>query len=273
MNADWARQHVESIFPLDPDQQHLLDAAWDGYLGGGRLTTEAWNLIIDVYIVMVDRLDPSGQDNTTRFRATALGRHLINLLWNGQIDLDSHNGLLRRYYAHAPAEEANDLLREIGVALNEPGNPDTTLIARLTALWEFRVEAVRNGAEAGELAEFGRWFASGHFDPEWSTRQLLVTLTHAGDVEAEGAMLSKVTDLAPAHIQNCLTVLERWIRSAPPPWELTHNLDSIRQILSIGTTGNSTAVTTSTTVISLLARDHSIDLRDLLPDDTTPYSG
>lgn len=265
MDRDWAAQHVKAIFPLDSDQERLLDAAWDGYLGSTQLTTNAWNLLTDVYIVMVDRLGQPSPNVPEQFRTSTLGLHLINRLWNGQIHVESHNGLLRRYYRHAPAQDAAHLLHEIGTGLNELESPDSALIARLTDLWDFQVEAVRLGADAAELAEFGPWFASGHFDAQWSLRQLLVTFTLAGDIEADDAMLSKLADLASAHIQVCLTVLERWIRTAPHAWRLNHNIDNIRRILSIGQAGDLTAVTTSTKVISMLARDHGIDLRDLIP--------
>src|SRR5258708_39417244 len=130
---------------------------------------------------MVDRLDRRDQDEAATFRANQLGGHLINRLWHGQIELDSPDGLLRRYYAHASTEIANDLLRAIGVGLHELETADAGLVDRLTALWEFRIAAVRNGADPSELTEFGRWFASGRFDPVCSLRQLLNTLSLADD--------------------------------------------------------------------------------------------
>jgi hypothetical protein len=47
---------------------------------------------------------------------------------------------------------------------------------------------------------------------------------------------------------------------------LTRSLDDIRRILTVGVAGNPTAVQTSKRVISLLVRDHGIDLRDVLRD-------
>jgi hypothetical protein len=64
-------------------------------------------------------------------------------------------------------------------------------------------------------------------------------------------------------------VLERWVGAAPHPWLLTQSLDNIRRILIIGAAGNPTAVQTSKRVISLLARDHGIDLRDVLRGETS----
>src|SRR6266545_425796 len=264
MDTDWAGPHVESIFSADPGQRMLLDAAWAAYLGGGRLTDQAWALLGGIYAMMVERMDPGAQDRADSSRASRLGSHLINRLWHGQLDADSHDGLLRRFYAKASPEVATELMWSIGVGLSNRETVDSPLIARLASLWEFRVAAVRNGADGRELAEFGRWFASGHFDPAWSLSQLLTTLSLAGDIEAEDTVLSRVADLAADRTQPCLAVLERWVSAAPNPWRLTQSLDSMRRILTTGMAGNPTAVETSKKVISLLARDHGIDLRDVI---------
>lgn len=52
MAPQWAARNVDSIFPLDPEEQPLLDAAWDAYLGGAPLTSEASALLAAVYSAM-----------------------------------------------------------------------------------------------------------------------------------------------------------------------------------------------------------------------------
>ncbi|MFI5591190.1 hypothetical protein ACIA5G_39490 [Amycolatopsis sp. NPDC051758] len=268
MAPEWAAGHVDSIFPLESEQQPLMDTAWDGYLGA-PLTAEASALLVPVYSAMVDRTDCASLNEAEQFRTSAIGHHLVGQLWWGQITVDSHGGLLRRYFDRAPTHDAHDLLDTIGRNLTSTENaPDPALVTRLMALWEFRVTAVRAGAPAGELAGFGRWFASGQFAPEWSLQQLLTTLTHAQQIENEAAVLNRLTVLAPAHTQTCLAVLEKWIRSTTLSWKLAVRRDDIRQILSIGLAANPTAVATATKIISLLFRDHGIDLRDLLRGGT-----
>ena len=269
MDAAWATDHIEPTFPMDTGQQHLLDAAWGAYLVGGQLTEEAWPLLAATYIVMVERMDLASQGRAQSFRAGQLGRHLVGRLWQGRLGEDSHGGLLRRFYAKASPEVATQLMWWIGSGLSGLETPDSALVARLVSFWQFRVAAGKSGADGRELAEFGRWFASGHFDPVWSLGQLLATLSLTGHIEAEDAMLSRLADLAADHIQPCLAVLERWVSAAPDPWRLTQSLDSIRCILTIGVAGNPTAVQTSKRVISLLARDHLIDLRDVLRGETS----
>jgi hypothetical protein len=45
---------------------------------------------------------------------------------------------------------------------------------------------------------------------------------------------------------------------------LTQCLDSIRQTLAAGMAGNPTSISTSKRIISLLLRDHGLDVRDVL---------
>jgi hypothetical protein len=270
MDPQWAAARVPSIFPLDDEGSGLLDAAWGAYLGGGRITDAAWNLLTDRYDTMIDRLEAVDDDRVEESWAAQIGGHLINRLWNGLLSLDSHNSLLQRYYMKVTPKVATHIMWRIGRSLDPAAPPDPQVIARLCALWEFRVGEVKHGADAGELAEFGRWFASGLFEPKWSFAQLLTTLSIAGKIQAEEAVLAKTADLAPAHLQACLAVLERWAGLERHPWRLTRSLDSVRAILRLGATGNPTAVETSKKVVSiLLAQDHGADLRDVLRESST----
>jgi hypothetical protein len=267
LDPEWAAARVGAIFPLDVEGSELLDAAWSAYLGGGRLTDAAWNLLTNRYGAVIDRLEAIDDDRVEESWAAQIGGHLINRLWNGRLSPDSQDGLLQRYYAKVTPKVATHLMWLIGRSLDPTVPPDPLVVARLRAFWEFRVGAVKQGADVRELAEFGYWFASGLFEPKWSFAQLLATLSLAGEIQAEAAVLTKSADLAPEHLQACLTVLERWVNLERDTWRLTRCLDSVRVILRLGVAGNPTAVETSKKVISiLLARDDGADLRDVLRD-------
>lgn len=275
MSPEWAAAHVESIFPTAANQNELLGAAWDGYLGGGRITDATWNLLRDRYGFMIDRLDTANDDDRLEdSRAAQIGGHLLNALWLGRMGLDTHDGLLRRYYSKIGPKIAAHLMWRLSQSLDSTAPPDPQVLDRLRSLWEYRVSMVESGADAGELTEFGRWFASGLFDPKWSFAQLLTVLTLAQDVKAETAALAKAAELADDHLQPCLAVLERWASLENRPWRLTQGIESIRAILRLGVKGNPTAVETSKKVISIfLARDHGIDLRDVLRDAEDDQGG
>ena len=237
MAPDWAAAHVEPIFPTDINQRELLDTAWDAYLRGGRITDTAWNLLIDRYSTMVDHINTVYDGRIEESQAAWLGSHLINRLWHGYVDLDNHGGLLRRYYARVTPEIATHLMWSIGTSLKPTPPLDPQVIARLRPFWEFRVSAVRGGADPRELAGFGYWFASGQFEPKWSFAQLLTTLSLAGKMEVETAVLAKMAELATGYLQACLTILERWTSQDLDTWRLTPCLDSIRAIVRLGVAG------------------------------------
>jgi hypothetical protein len=149
---------------------------------------------------------------------------------------------------------------------------DPPLLGRLTAFWEFRLGAVESGAAAGELAEFGQWFATGHSDRDWSLRQLLTALRLAGDINAEKAVISKLGELAPSHMQPCLAVLERLITTIRDPWRLDRSREDIGLVLTAAIGTRPAADRTARKIISMLSLDHGIDLRGILrssgPDAT-----
>ena len=270
MDKAWADRQLGNIFPTEPGSDALLHAAWDTYLLAGRTTETTWPLLIGVYRFMTDSMGQSSSSRSETYTETQLGRHLLSRLWAGRLDLDSHDGLLRDYYTKASPEVAAQLMWWITRDLSDLATPDAALIARMMAFWEYRVAAVKRGADASELPEFGHWFASSHFDALWSLQQLLTALALAPRIEAEDAMLSRLANLADEYTQPCLAVLERWVNMTANHWLLSQSVNSIRQVLDIGMTASPTAVQTSKRIISLLARDHGIDLRDVARGGTPP---
>jgi hypothetical protein len=59
---------------------------------------------------MTDRMDLSSHDQGENFPATQLGRHLIRRFLAGQMNLDSHNGILRRFCTRASSDVAAHLM-------------------------------------------------------------------------------------------------------------------------------------------------------------------
>jgi hypothetical protein len=52
-------------------------------------------------------------------------------------------------------------MRFLGRSLSSANALDAPVADRLRDLWESRVQAVRNGADAAELTAFGEWFGAG----------------------------------------------------------------------------------------------------------------
>jgi hypothetical protein len=272
MDSDWARRHVGVIFPLRAGERELRDAAWDAYLAAAPVSEEAWLLLRPLYDLMADQVNASGGDEASDFRASHMGAHLITGLWNGWAGAECDGTLMRKFYAAISPGQATELMWLVSSTLRKAETPDPPLLGRLTAFWAFRLGAVENGAAACELAEFGQWFATGHFDPDWSLRQLLTALRLASDINTEKAVISKLAELAPSHTLPCLAVLERLIATITDSWRLDRSREEIELILAAAIGTKPTADRTARKIISMLSLDHGIDLRGILrssgPDAT-----
>lgn len=267
LDREWTAAHAAAVFPENPAERHLWEAAWDAYLTYAPVIPELCAILADQYQMAVDRLQPGATGQRPEARALGLGRHLLTRYWLGDLTFDSHRQLLRRYYQNGPASVRIHLMRFLARSISSTNPLDTAVAERLRELWESRVQAVRNGADAAELTAFGEWFGAGRLGDGWELQQLITALSLAGRIESEYEALPRLAALAPAHANTCMTALEAWIRTSPHPWMLQQHEGSIRAIIMAGiASGDAAAVETATTIVSLCITA-GIDLRDALPDD------
>lgn len=218
-------------------------------------------------IEAVDRLQPHQTGNLAEARALGLGRHLLARYWTGELTFTSHRRMLLRYYDNSPASVRIHLTRFLGRSLSSADTLDAAVAGRLRELWEARVQAVRNGADATELTAFGEWFGAGKLGDDWELQQLITVLNLAGHIESEHDALPRLAALAPAHTSTCLTVLEAWIRTSPHSWTLQHQEKDIRAIIEASVTSGDAADTETATTIASLCITAGIDLRKTLTGD------
>ena len=146
LDRSWAVQNAASVFPAQAAERPLWEAAWDGYLARSPLVADVCAILDDCYQLAVDRTDSAASERRAVARADGVGRHLVTRYWFGQITIDSHRQLVRRFYQNAPGSVCLDLMRFIGRSLRQVDALDRAVADRLLTLWETRVQAVRNGA-------------------------------------------------------------------------------------------------------------------------------
>ena len=265
LDRDWTAARSAAIFPDSPADRHLWEAAWNAYLTYAPVIPELCTMLADQYQMAVNRLHPEAAGQRPEALAFGLGRHLLTLYWLGELSLDSNRQLLRRYYQNSPVPVRIHLTRFLGRSISGASTLDEPIAGRLRELWESRVQAVRNGADPGELTPFAEWFGAGKLGTAWELQQLITSLSLAGRIESEHAALPRLAALAPEHASTCLAVLEAWIRGNPHSWTLQQHEDNIRAILSEGiASGDEAASETVITIVSLCITA-GIDLRDVLP--------
>ena len=99
----------------------------------------------------------------------------------------------------ASTERRAQAMTAIGTGL-ESGKPvPAETLARMEALAEHRLEAVRAGAPSEELSGFAWWFASGEFEVEWSLGYLRGILDAGGTVEPDHVVAERLSKLSGAY--------------------------------------------------------------------------
>jgi hypothetical protein len=264
LDHQWTAAQATAIFPEDPAECHLWEAAWDAYLTYAPIVSDVCAILAHQYQIATDLLEPDATGQRAEARAFGLGWHLLTRYWHGELTLDSHGQLLRRYYQNGPASVRIQLIRFLGRSLSTSNALEASIEGRLRELWESRVQAVRNGADADELTPFGEWFGSGKLGEDWELQQLITALSLAGRIESEHLALPRLAALAPTHTATCMTILEAWVRTNPAPWTLQQHEENIRAILKVGMdSGDAATAETATAVVSLCITA-GIDLRDIL---------
>jgi hypothetical protein len=266
-DPEWAEQRLPAVFPPDPDQQGYWEAAWNAHLQRLNVTDRAWELLRPQYARAVDALDSDMKRHRTLTRAKYLGHHLAGRYWHGKLALDEPDRLLKRFYEAAPAEVTSQIIATAGQSLPTGALASPELLQRLTALWDYRVQAVKDGADPHELRDFDQWFGSGLFDDTWALQQLLIVLKRLPDMDLGPEVLGRIATLAPTHTLKCLAILEQWLNNEPDRWALRHSRNHLRTIVEAGTKAGAEAAALAKKVASgLPPSGRTPALRGACPD-------
>lgn len=235
-DADFAAQHVAAIFPRDPALGYLWRAAWNAYIRFNRLWLSAFELLVEQYRRAVHEVSATNADDQLVGDAgEALVAHLMSLYWQGVIDFGDEYGLLDDFYARASVERRAQALEAIGHGLLDGDAPSQDGAGRLRALWERRLEAVResdNLDAAAELRGYAWWFASGHFDADWSLAQLEAMLKAGGQVEVDHLVAERLAALRSVHPLEVVRALELLVETGTREWFVFGAREEITAILT-----------------------------------------
>lgn len=157
-DREWAESAAPRIFPAEEHLRRLWEAAWDAHLWRGLRNKPTWLALRDQYTLAVTRLAPGSEDRRDQSRDHALGNHLMNLYWAGELPLEE--GLIAGFFARADEETRRLALESIGRGLAQEGPAlEPRVLDRLLALWDNRVQAAR-AQPSKELSAYGWWFCS-----------------------------------------------------------------------------------------------------------------
>jgi len=267
LDPNWARKHSETIFPLDRQNQRLLEAAWNAYVVFAGAYNNVWDILRPQYEYAVEHIGGCC-DDTLRFENPdeKLAEHLMVFYWSGKLDLD--DPLLVAFWQRASDDLRAHALSFIGRAL---ARTESDVLAetlnRLKQLWERRLAVARNeGSSSGftkEMAAFGWWFVSGKFDVDWAIQQLLASLELAKESNPDHMVLEQLAETAQTYPRESVQCLRIIVERDRKRWTLYGKRDSVRDILELGLQDAGAADEAEQTIHHLGSRGF-LDFRDLL---------
>jgi len=267
LDPNWAHKHSEIIFPLNPQNQRLLEAAWNAYVVFAGAYNDVWDILRPQYEYAVEHIGDCC-DDTLRFGNPdeKLAEHLMVFYWSGKLDLD--DPLLVAFWLRASDDLRAHALSFMGHALARiEGDAPAETLNRLKQLWERRLAVARNeGSSSGftkEMATFGWWFVSGKFDVDWAIQQLLASLELAKESNPDHMVLEQLAETAQTYPRESVQCLRIIVERDRKRWTLYGKRDSVRDILELGLQDAGAADEAEQTIHHLGSRGF-LDFRDLL---------
>ena len=204
LDRAWVTALAPKLLPESEGRLEHRKAVWDTYLAYGH----PYGVMLDVfraqYAWTVGRLaaDEAGVEGR-RSVAYRLAEHLMTYYWQGALPHPDKKGLLRQFFKAAELRTRRYAIEFVGRTLRKSGEIPEEPLALLRNLVQWRISVVQQKPDgpsraeaASELSEFGWWFGSGKFAPDWALRTLLTILRLGGGIESHhqvaGELLRRV---------------------------------------------------------------------------------
>jgi hypothetical protein len=155
--------------------------------------------------------------------------------WDGRIDFDTPDGLLREFYERAPDAIRGHAMWFIGTSV--PGWTDAPpeAYAHLQELFGRRLAAAKAASSPDsfqqEFGNFGHWFTSEKFDEHWSVDMLVAALQIAKKAEPDMSIVKRLADLCPRYPVECVAALRLLIEGDREAWFLLGVENDARRVL------------------------------------------
>ena len=269
LDRGWIETKIEAIFP--DDRPVLRDAAWETYLESCRPDDdELFGLLWEQYSAAVDRLTQDAGGNQVQGShgspGKLLGEHLLIMVGRGKLSWADDDGLVRRFFENAPAEDAAEAVASMGVSLNDESNDiPGEVLERFRRLWEAlsAFASSRKGDRMEILKAYDLWFASGRFSPEWALDQLDTVIEQAKGTHSDPMVIETLAELAADYPARSLSALRALARCDERGWNILGSEDNVRAILKTCLEQETTRLAAKTLVNELGARGH-FQFRDIL---------
>ena len=160
-----------------------------------------------------------------------LAEHVMVWYWRGRADL-STGGLLDSFYTHAPDSLRGHAMEFLGRSLRETRTADETLLRRMQAVWESRLESGEASGSRKELGAFGWWFSAGVLADDWRLAQAEAVLKKGVRLEPNFAVFATLAALAPERPWPTARILRMMLEQEKDGWGIDAHRDDIKNALA-----------------------------------------
>lgn len=265
---DWVADNLEKLFPTANDLTQHRQAVWDGYVHYARLDLSLLDLMRDEYARSIELIGSTEVVGTGK-SDERIGMHLGDFYWHGRLDLN--DPLLLRYFMAASDEVRGQVLASIGQDLRREHEPlPADVIARLKALWDWRIDVAKTGSEGeylDEMAAFGWTFASGELGDSWRLMQLESALKIAGRVSLDHEVVETLASLGESYPAETVRCLRLMIDGIQEQWQIHHWASNMELVFGAALrSGHDEAIQNATTLINRLAARGHLQFARLLEE-------
>jgi hypothetical protein len=275
LDKEWVVNHLEDIFPRQPEMSDYWEAAWDGYLFRSDIRGYLHAILQPYYRYAIEQiaLGTKGKAGSELSRGR-LSRHLAAFYWHGVETLEDDDSLIALFFDSAPDEIRAGFVAGLGAALREIQlSPDSEEWRRVKTLWEARDRTIREIAEreghltgfVRELSAYTGWVP---FIPPEELENFYPMIERSGLISENWdaiRLLEFFASVAGDHAPFVISFLERLVQQDRGPLFLATKYDIIRTILEAAmNSGDEQARSCAVRVINLFGERGDERYRDLL---------
>src|SRR5207248_2846487 len=197
--------------------------------------------IRSVYEYAVSHMEANVQIKHSRRDAReALGMHLLNLYWFGELQLD--DPLLTQFYEHASAYILGELTREIGRLFSQEPEIRPEVLQRLMALCDKRLEIASSRPLPGpikrmmdeEIAWFASWLEIAALPADWRLERLGRVLRLVQRIDAHNVRVDRLVREIPTYLAAVVRCFKLLSEKLPRDAYLSSERDAAKAILRAG---------------------------------------
>lgn len=271
IDHQWGSQNKGRIYPPDEAQADLWSAAWNAYIRFVNPYDNILDLLYDEYARAIENISEEPQSGAGRGEHTGeqLVQHLMVFYGRGKLEIEDPEGLLAKFYHHAPDRLCGHAFWVVGRSLKQMDTVPTEVLERSRRLCEHRIETARNSTSPDnyrlEMKAVGWLFASLKFEDDWALTHLRKALEISGKADPDHNVIEHLAALAPAYPRTTVECLGMMVDGDKEGWHISYWGNLLRTTLAAALRSDDiTAQQSAAALINRLGSRGFLEFQDLL---------